>query len=302
MIKISRSPVPPAILVDSKKGGVKEKNAAIIFYSDKNNSNKKFSQFKVYRNREVKRFLIDVFKGKCAYCESKFKYVYIGDIEHFRPKGAIINVIPPGSRRLNRFIHKVGYYWLAADWNNLLLSCQLCNQQQTHSIPGVEGTLVLGKKNQFPLRDEQFRIKKYNQKKEKEDIEKEDRYRLIIDPCKDDPEEFFKYDEQTGFIQPKHFRGVKKKMAEISIQVYALQRMELVHARREHILIVKSQIKRVEEKINMLNKCIYPADLEQRILKMKYRQEVKQELDYLSSFLSASQILARRRFIAFSLF
>jgi uncharacterized protein (TIGR02646 family) len=60
-----------------------------------------------YRHSEVKTSLDAMFHGKCAYCESKITTVTYGQIEHFYPKGQYVE-------RTFR-------------WDNLLLSCDLCN-------------------------------------------------------------------------------------------------------------------------------------------------------------------------------
>lgn len=128
MIKIDRSQVPkPAALDKKNKAGKTETELAIEHYTDPKFDGKTNFKFKVYSNPEVKDALIKLFKGKCAYCESTFLHVYSGDVEHFRPKGEIEEAVP------NK---KPGYYWLAADWDNLLLSCRNCNQKLTHSIYG----------------------------------------------------------------------------------------------------------------------------------------------------------------------
>ena len=45
---------------------------------------------------------------KCAYCEAPNSMVAYGDVEHYRPKSV--------------------YWWLAYNYDNYLVSCQLCNQ------------------------------------------------------------------------------------------------------------------------------------------------------------------------------
>ena len=60
-----------------------------------------------YRHAEVKTALVDMFHGKCVYCESKVTVVTYGQIEHFYPKGQ--------------------YVERTFQWENLLLSCDLCN-------------------------------------------------------------------------------------------------------------------------------------------------------------------------------
>ncbi|WP_017750181.1 hypothetical protein [Scytonema hofmannii] len=62
-----------------------------------------------YRHKEIKDLLEQIFHGKCAYCESKVTTTGYGEIEHFCPKGN------------SRCIH------LTFEWNNLLLSCERCN-------------------------------------------------------------------------------------------------------------------------------------------------------------------------------
>ena len=60
-----------------------------------------------YRHPEIKDNLIELFNGKCAYCESKITHIDYGHIEHYRPKDAFPD--------------------LTFEWDNLLLSCSLCN-------------------------------------------------------------------------------------------------------------------------------------------------------------------------------
>lgn len=60
-----------------------------------------------YKHRQIKNTLVQLFAGKCAYCESKIRHVDYGDIEHYMP------------------ISKYGK--LTFTWTNLLLSCGVCN-------------------------------------------------------------------------------------------------------------------------------------------------------------------------------
>jgi uncharacterized protein (TIGR02646 family) len=63
-----------------------------------------------YRHKEVKQTLVEMFHGKCAYCESKITHIDYGHIEHYRPKA--------GPR---------GRPDLTFEWTNLLLACGICN-------------------------------------------------------------------------------------------------------------------------------------------------------------------------------
>lgn len=86
----------------------------------------------VYAADDVKEALIGMQYGKCAYCEARVIHISYGDVEHFRPKAAF-------QQGETTPLEKPGYYWLAYDWLNLLLSCQICNQRH--------------KRNLFPLKN-----------------------------------------------------------------------------------------------------------------------------------------------------
>jgi uncharacterized protein (TIGR02646 family) len=58
----------------------------------------------------VKNCLVNLFHGKCAYCESKITHVDYGHIEHYRPQSG-----PSGRPDLT------------FEWSNLLLACGICN-------------------------------------------------------------------------------------------------------------------------------------------------------------------------------
>jgi hypothetical protein len=45
-----------------------------------------------YRNSQIKKRLVEMFHGKCAYCESKITGVGYGAIEHSRPKSQYIDL------------------------------------------------------------------------------------------------------------------------------------------------------------------------------------------------------------------
>lgn len=84
---------------------------------------------KIYGHEEVKKALIKIQDYKCCFCEAKIGHISPGDVEHFRPKAGWVQT--------NEKLNKPGYYWLAYKWDNLLLSCEICNRRN--------------KKNYFPL-------------------------------------------------------------------------------------------------------------------------------------------------------
>jgi uncharacterized protein (TIGR02646 family) len=90
----------------------------------------------IYGHSDIKTILRKSQFGKCAFCESNVAAIAHGDIEHYRPKKYWIQNDRTGEKG-------PGYYWLAYNFNNLLFSCQICNQRF--------------KKNYFPIRRSEFR-------------------------------------------------------------------------------------------------------------------------------------------------
>jgi uncharacterized protein (TIGR02646 family) len=83
-------------------------------------------------------FMVAAFHGKCGYCECPVQDFQHGDVEHFRPKAMVTN------EKDEVIYDHPGYHWLAYDWQNLLISCQKCNQLSKQGI---------GKGCRFPVMD-----------------------------------------------------------------------------------------------------------------------------------------------------
>ena len=210
-------------------------------------------EFKAYKLASIKAELERMFQGKCAYCESLYSSTAPVDIEHYRPKGQV-----------QEDPDHDGYWWLAAEWTNLLPSCIDCNRKRKQPTPrpsadlaemlsAGRGTAVTttGKKDSFPLADEAVRARRST-----DDIEGEDP--LLLNPCRDIPEHFidFSYDSAVGAAivfprtaggqRPLNPAGADVNAATVaaaaqagaadlrgavSIHVYGLNRLALVQAR-----------------------------------------------------------------------
>ena len=162
------------------------------------------------------------FHGKCAYCESDVTVSQSGDIDHWRPKSAVRDHDgrPVMSRKRNSKTGDVvrekhlGYYWLAYDWRNLLLSCAKCNR-----VMRVRG-LRVGKGAQFPVVD--FRATNPGDEVNERP--------LLINPMFDDPREHMEIRQPDGIVVPKTERG------QATIDIFGLNtREQLVTARRRCI-------------------------------------------------------------------
>jgi hypothetical protein len=79
--------------------------------------------------------------GRCGYCDGPTTGLQHGDVEHYAPKSevAVLGVdeatwgeeAPNSSSvkgRRPQLLSDSGYWWLAYEWSNYLLSCQTCNQ------------------------------------------------------------------------------------------------------------------------------------------------------------------------------
>lgn len=68
-----------------------------------------------YRHPEIKAVLTQETNGKCAYCESRLQHIHHGDVEHIYPKS-----LDPTK---------------TFEWENLTLSCEICNQNKSNKDP-----------------------------------------------------------------------------------------------------------------------------------------------------------------------
>ncbi|CAI8890187.1 hypothetical protein E0L21_15790 [Kosakonia quasisacchari] len=251
MIKINRRQSAPLIGIytapldqnghPTPTMAMSERNDAIIFFTDPNNfsNNKKLTkspfQFTIYQDKELATELEKIFGKKCAYCESDFAAVTSAEIEHFRPK----NQISTQDKKTLR----PGYYWLAGDWLNLLVACPHCNRKVKHQVPGQPDKISLGKGTQFPLADETKRLRLHTCSEMQ--FKSEEDHRLLINPCIENPELYFTYDDD-GLIHPKNSRN---KKAVYSIHVYALQRKHLVEARKKKLVDLEEKLMNLEDPI-----------------------------------------------------
>lgn len=138
-------------------------------------------------------FIRSQYNGKCAYCETQVVAGAPGDVEHFRPKAycqALSSAKnrddyggqPPGRSNVGPAVE--GYWWLAYNWRNYLLSCNRCNSSW--------------KKNQFPV---QGKRASFGRKLSTEKA-------LLINPFVMDPESHFQFDAITGQIKGLTPQGV----------------------------------------------------------------------------------------------
>ncbi len=143
----------------------------------------------------ITKEIASVFNRKCAYCESSIGATSVNTIDTFRPKS--------GSRNLNNEFSPEHYWWLAYEWENLYLSCQLCNVKYKRDWFPVEGIRAMVTAKGALLQNEKP---------------------LLVDPCIDIPEEHLQFNSNgqcSGLTEKGH----------ITIEILGLNRLELVDAR-----------------------------------------------------------------------
>lgn len=158
----------------------------------------------IYGKASVKTALLKMQHDKCCFCESKISHISYGDVEHYRPKG--------GYKQTEQDeLHVPGYYWLPYTWENLLLSCTLCNQQF--------------KKNLFPLLEAQKRALSHY-----DDIALEQP--LLINPSVTDPRQYI------GFRQEIPYAIEGNRYGKETIAAVGLDREALNEKRRSHLELI----------------------------------------------------------------
>lgn len=203
MIYVDRSRMPVPLQFGASGAAALERARAETFYRTQKDRQSRF-EFNTFRAPDVRNALRELFHNKCAYCETLLSTTS-GDVHLFRPKSPVADSAT-----------HPGYWWLATEWSNLLLSCPDCNRVRLHAH-GDEKSMSSGKANRFPLVDESTRAFGPEDALWLEEP-------LLLDPCHDRPDEHLVFD-WNGRVESDTVRG------QMTIAVLGLNRPTLVHAR-----------------------------------------------------------------------
>ncbi len=199
MIKVNRTPKPAILEQNATTWTANYLDAKKKFEQNPSPENKKLVETaeKKYNHETVKSALIEMFNGKCAYCESHIIHIDYGDIEHFRPKSK--------------------FPVFCFDWDNLLLSCSICNG-------------VSNKSNKFPLESEGG---------------------FLINPVIENPNDFFRFefDENTKLF----LLFPKDERAKTTINTIGLNREKLANIRTKELISIVELISKIEVTAMILN-------------------------------------------------
>jgi uncharacterized protein (TIGR02646 family) len=102
----------------------------------------------IYASRAVKAALDASHHGKCCYCETLIPRPYAySHVEHWRPKSSARQTRDDESIR-------PGYYWLAYNWDNLLLSCSFCNSENKSDLFPLDNPAMRALHHRMSIDDE----------------------------------------------------------------------------------------------------------------------------------------------------
>ncbi|MDM5291702.1 hypothetical protein QUF81_00090 [Peribacillus simplex] len=227
MIKIKQGVIPSELdLSNPSSAASKENEKAKAYFSPGPKPEKDF-KFNAYRCSSLRKVLNKSFNGKCAYCESYIIHISAMEIEHYRPKKAI--------KIKNKLVYP-GYYWLAAEFLNLLPACPACNQLRKYELE--DGTCITsGKGNNFPIECESKRASMPG-----DEIHE---HPLLLHPYHDKPHKHLTF-LKTGLVHHLSKKGLH------SMEVYALKRPELVPQRKAVIRGVQADIRDIIDAIESI--------------------------------------------------
>lgn len=197
MIRSDRHRVSaPAVLAESDRVQNLREHARHFFASTEQADRQRQFDFDDTPLREaaVTHALTELFDGRCAFCSSPFDRQLVP--HRFRPAQAA--VASDGA------VQRGHYFRLAYEWFNLYPACTACSAAQGAKFPVARNRMPLGVPWE-ELRDEDA---------------------LLLDPCADDPEQHLVYLPSGEVVAPGE-RG------RVTVDVFALNRSELVGARRQ---------------------------------------------------------------------
>lgn len=194
---------------------------------------------------ELKTLLIETYGEKCWYSECNLVGSY-GDIDHFRPKN--ISKDENGTDILPD-----GYWWLAYDYKNYILSCEKCNRSFGRG----------GKNDYFPIKAGTAPACEG----------KYDDIPVLLDPCNEDDVNLIDSDD-TGRIIALSSDPEKKKRVAISNKIYNWEIFDVTRKK------IRSDCQTALELFEIL----YEREPDQLILSLKQIKELTDETVPFSSF------------------
>jgi len=197
MIRINRDLIQTPDIFASTEVSIAVANLEKYYQGTKGSrSQKRFSRpFDPEIRMPILAGLKQLFRGKCAYCESIVDNEKSSTYDHFRPKY--------GARGLEKEFSEDHYWWLTYEWRNFYYSCPKCNQF---------------KATWFPVEGKRAAVRTGYEK-----IIREEKA-MLIDPCNENPVEHLGFSDD-GLAVPHSEKG------RVTIDILQLNRKALVSDR-----------------------------------------------------------------------
>ena len=175
--------------------------------------------------RETRPALEELFRHKCAFCESPDSGSNPLDLGHFRPIAEIIDPLPNAPVLQSSAVSnaaqssRTGYWWLTYEWENLYLICRACAERSRVTFP------VAGKRASPGTRGSVL----------------QDEKPLLIDPCLDRPQELLTFitPNMPGVVSARNRNPSEGFRAQVTIETFELNRPELIKQRADAMMATR---------------------------------------------------------------
>jgi hypothetical protein len=130
MIYVDRNPVSRPVVLSSGKAKAMKREAGAYFIRESVHPSQIRFEFDpgIWADSELMAALRNLFKDKCAYCESPVGEG--GVVDHYRPLAY--------ASQLDGRTDAEYYWWLSFSWGNLYLSCPECNIAKRNLFPTLD--------------------------------------------------------------------------------------------------------------------------------------------------------------------
>jgi uncharacterized protein (TIGR02646 family) len=177
----------------------------------------------LYAHRDVRDALMQLFHGKCGYCETPLTGTVAMDVDQFRPKQRALNA--DGSTTPE------AYWWLTYEWANLYPTCGNCNRMKGTRFP------IAGQRAPAETRGDALAAETP----------------LLLDPCIDPPDAHFVF-SNDGQVASSTPRG------RATIDILGLNRASLVDGRRKTLVDLLVKLEAIKGKATRKKKKTPPQE------------------------------------------
>ncbi|HEX9940245.1 MAG TPA: AAA family ATPase [Longimicrobium sp.] len=218
MIYVDRSSVPrPASLASDHMAWVTAE--AERFFEGRKKQAREQHRFlfdpEVWNAPDVSAAVAELFRGKCAYCETAVTSRDTGGVDHFRPRANARD-------DFRSAVDPDHYWWLAYEWTNLYLACAVCARNRGTHFPTIGPRA--GRRSTEPEAP------------------------LLLDPCADNPQLFLSFSRDGSVAARDLAETPGTSRAATTIEVLGLNRGDLVRARKETAALTMAELQKLERK------------------------------------------------------